>query len=146
MVWTQEITQYFNPYTFRETGHSDYVSVSNDLVVLQGDKIAYVAKEVAKLDVTYYQNKWLDTSAVSLIDFGQHFTDYSVERQNLQRLLNPNNMYPHCIVTYNQSRKANHMEFSINSLDLVLGVVGGLSAVILTTMQLIFGGFQEFTL
>ena len=59
----------------------------------------------------------------------------------MQRSPNPNNKFPHFIVTYVQSRKANKMEYSINSLDLVLGVVGGLSAVILTTMELIFGGF-----
>ena len=36
------------------------------------------------------------------------------------------------------------MVYAYNSLDLVLGVVGGLSAVVASAMELLFGGFEEF--
>ena len=36
------------------------------------------------------------------------------------------------------------MVYAYISLDLVLGVVGGLSAVVASAMELLLGGFEEF--
>ena len=49
-------------------------------------------------------------------------------------------------VEYLQSRLQTQNEFAIHSLDIVLGLVGGLSSIIWGTLYLIFGGYEQFKL
>ena len=67
-----------------------------------------------------------------------------VDSTQSEILANPNNLLPSLTIIYSQSRKANELTYSINSLDLVLGVVGGLSAVVFYGMQLVLGNFEDF--
>ena len=80
VVWTSEITRYFNPYTYQELGFEDYVSVSNDVSVLSKESTLVFSKQISKLEISYYPTAWLDTSAISLLDFGHQFEDYKVAR------------------------------------------------------------------
>ena len=57
---------------------------------------------------------------------------------------NPNNDRKVLVIDYVQSRKATEQEYAINSLDLILGFVGGLSAVIFYLMELVLGNFEDF--
>ena len=43
-----------------------------------------------------------------------------------------------------QSRVKNINEFSVNSLDIVLGLVGGLSGIVWGTLFLVFGNYESF--
>ena len=45
---------------------------------------------------------------------------------------------------YKQSRRVNELSWSINSLDLVLGVIGGLSGLIWSLLAMVFGGYESF--
>ena len=47
---------------------------------------------------------------------------------------------------YIQSRRQNIQEWSVVSLDLVLGLVGGLSGIIWSVLAMLFGGFESFKL
>ena len=40
-------------------------------------------KQISKTTVNYFSFEWLDTSAISLIDFGDEFTNYQVELSEL---------------------------------------------------------------
>ena len=81
VVWTSEITRYFNPYTYEDLGFEDYVSVSNDISVLNDESTLVFSKRISKLEISYYPTAWLDTSAISLLDFGHQFEDYKVAHQ-----------------------------------------------------------------
>ena len=45
-----------------------------------------------------------------------------------------------------QSRVVNNQQWAINSLDLVLGLVGGLSGIMWSILALVFGGYESFKL
>ena len=47
---------------------------------------------------------------------------------------------------FRSSRKVNKESWKINSLDLVLGLVGGLSSIIWGFLLLIFGNYESFKL
>ena len=49
-------------------------------------------------------------------------------------------------MTYGQSRLQTQNEFAIQSLDIVLGLVGGLSSIIWGCLFLVFGGYETFKL
>lgn len=51
---------------------------------------------------------------------------------------------PAMTVRYTQSRVQNQFTWSINSLDLVLGLVGGLAGVVYPALFLVFGGYENF--
>lgn len=45
-----------------------------------------------------------------------------------------------------QSRKTEGIEVAVQSLDIVLGLVGGLSSILWGTLYLVFGGYEQFKL
>ena len=101
---------------------------------------------MSQLSVDFFPIKWIDTSTISSIDFGEHFTNYQVARTQGQRLDNDENKNASVVIHYSQSRKSNSLSYAINSLDLVLGLVGGFSSIVLVTMQIVLGGFENFRL
>ena len=70
--------------------------------------------------------------------------NYFVDRSETDYLPNPDNARRSLMVSYMQSRKVSKHKYTINSLDLILGFVGGLSAVIFYVMELVLGNFEEF--
>ena len=48
--------------------------------------------------------------------------------------------------SYTQSRKQVNQQWSINSLDIVLGLVGGLAGIVWGLMALVFGPYEAFKL
>ena len=63
-----------------EDGYEDAVAVSSDVIIMADERQLYYSKEVSRLSVDFYKNRWLDTSAVSLVNFGDEFTNYQVAR------------------------------------------------------------------
>lgn len=48
------------------------------------------------------------------------------------------------MLAFKQSRRVNEYTWSINSLDLVLGVIGGLSGIVWAVLAMLFGGYEAF--
>lgn len=102
-----------------------------------------ISSEVAATEVEFFSFKWLDTSAISLVDFAQSFTNYSVENESRrQKKLQAGD--PVLFQIFTQSRVRNKNTFSIASLDLVLGLVGGFAAICWGTLGLILNPYESF--
>ena len=89
----------------------------------------------------------MDTSAISLFDFSKNFINYKVEDDStaLDRQASDwADAKPAITVRYTQSRVQNQFTWSVNSLDLVLGLVGGLAGVVYPALFFIFGGYENF--
>ena len=78
--------------------------------------------------------KWLDSSTIRAFDFGEYFDNYHIEQTHNQKLANVDNLRPHAVIHYSQSRKVTNIEIAIDSLDIVLGLVGGLAAIIFSVL------------
>ena len=47
-------------------------------------------------------------------------------------------------LSWKQGRRINEFTWSINSLDLVLGVIGGLSGIVWAVLAMALGGYEAF--
>ena len=121
-----------------------FVTLDQELVFPADGTQQVTAKHIEQTQIEYYTNNYLDTSAFELIDFAKHLTTYSVEK-SVPRLINDTgNKVSQVITGYVQSRRQETLTFSINSLDITLGLVGGLSGIIWAIMELVAGGYESF--
>ena len=65
----------------------------------------YHKKDIELEEISYFDNRFIDTSTIDLIDFGEHFKNYRVERENIQIFDRTTNTDPHALIHYSQSRK-----------------------------------------
>ena len=79
------------------------------------------------------------------MDFAEHLETYTVDHSTPRTISDTNNEFAHIITGWVQSRKQEDLTFSINSLDITLGLVGGLSGIIWAIMELVAGGYESFT-
>jgi len=101
---------------------------------------------VAKDTVSFFPFTWLDTSALTLVSLGEEFTQWNSDETSSREADNPLNDLPHYKIQYIQSRSQTTKEWSIVSLDMVLGLVGGLSGIIWAVLAMIFNSFESFKL
>ena len=93
--------------------------------------------------VTYWF-KWLDTSQISLFDFGLARRDYKVERQSGNKAGNAGHEQPVLRSICYQARRITQVEWSIASIDVILGLVGGVSGIIWAGLGLILAPYEDF--
>ena len=89
----------------------------------------------------------MDTSAINLFDFSENFTNYKVEDDSTaihKQASDFADAKPAMTVRYTQSRVQYQFTWAINSLDLVLGLVGGLAGVVYPALYMAFGGYENF--
>lgn len=83
----------------------------------------------------------MDTSSISLIDFSTDFENYHIlghESKTFHR--------DHIAVTWHQAREQLNVQVQINSLDTILGTVGGLASIIWGILQISTGDYYSFIL
>ena len=86
-------------------------------------------------------------SAITIFDMGKSFTNFGID----QRF---HTSYPSAaigsessasvLIYWKQGRRVNEFTWAINSLDLVLGVIGGLSGIVWAVFAMILGGYEGF--
>ena len=112
----------------------------------ENGKNQYYTNELAKNDISFYNNYFLDTSAISIVDLGTHYDNYEIDAVKFSSYPVSTAEADTAVVAiaWKQGRKVNEFTWSINSLDLVLGVIGGLSGIVWAVLAMIFGGYEAF--
>ena len=79
----EDISRFFQPKSYLENGYFQAVSIKEDGLVIDPkaptDQDIVFLKLISQTKVNFYKFEWLDTSAISIIDFGEEFTFYQVE-------------------------------------------------------------------
>ena len=73
----------------------------------------------------------MDTSAISVVDLGESFENFAIEKERKRKTASTDFAFRTVI---NQSRVQHKQTWAYESLDLVLGLVGGLAGVIWTVL------------
>ena len=81
LVYISDITRNFNAEEYSEVGYQKAISPNDDGFEINKKGTLLIQKQISKNTVNYYSNDWLDTSAISLIDFGKTFENYQVEKE-----------------------------------------------------------------
>ena len=90
---------------------------------------------------------FFDTSALSLVDLGQKFQNYVVDDRlysSYPPLDAEGEIKTEVVIVWKQGRRINELTWSINSLDLVLGVIGGLSSIVWAVLAMALSGYEAF--
>lgn len=81
MLYTAETSRFFNAETIERLGYMQYSTISSDSYFIKPSTYEYIVKFVSQTKVEYYPFKWIDTSSVSLFEFGQEFFNYRLNSQ-----------------------------------------------------------------
>ena len=100
----------------------------------------YVEKE----NIMVYWFQWLDTSQIAFFDLGNPYADYRVEDHQIRFFNNEKNEAPIYQNLLMQSRKSTDVTWSIQSIDLILGLVGGISAIAWGAIGMFLASYQDF--
>ena len=146
LAYTSDITRNFNAEEYRKVGYQKAISPSDDGYEINKEEGVFIQKQISKNTINYYSNDWLDTSAISLIDFGKTFENYQVEKE-ISRVA-PRGSLPDGRVeySYTQSRAIYTESWAIDSLDVVLGLVGGFTGLLWAALSVLLGGYENFKL
>ena len=60
----------------------------------------YHTKGIELEEISYFNNRFIDTSTIDVIDFGEHFKNYRVERENIQIFDRTSAYDPHALIHY----------------------------------------------
>ena len=99
---------------------------------------------IAKTRIRLFDFSWFDSSRISLFQFGESLVNYEVEKTQTRTIADTGDYLPQYRITYAQSRVQRSNTWAIKSLDLALGVVGGISAITWGTLALMFDGYESF--
>jgi len=94
--------------------------------------------------ISFFHNPVLDTSGIDLFNLATELVDYKVDIQQKTIFSNLDNADSFFRSTLVQSRKKNEVQWAINSLDLILGLVGGFTSVIWAILGLIIQPYEDF--
>ena len=107
-------------------------------------------KSVSKTEVQYFDFKWLDTASISFFDFFKQFENYRVQSSSNRsfsiKTAGKDEQFGHVQVIYGQSRLQYNVEWSVTTIDAVLGTVGGFVGLIWGALALVLGGYESFKL
>ena len=102
---------------------------------------------ISASQIAFYDNLVLDMSAITIFDMGKSFTNFGIDQSF-------HTSYPSAaigsessasvLIYWKQGRRVNEFTWAINSLDLVLGVIGGLSGIVWAVFAMILGGYEGF--
>ena len=96
--------------------------------------------------ISYYDFSIVDTSQIEALDFGQTFADYKTDVVQNTYLIDYQRLKSTVFVSQIvQSRKYSTVVWSINSLDLILGLVGGFTAMIWATLAFCISNYEDFS-
>lgn len=146
VAYSSEISRYFNIKTYNQNGYEDAIALTSDVVMAEANYTQYLHKEVEQQKVVRYDNKFLDTSLLTTVNFGKVIYDYQVSSQTQQKIRNEDKKFPAILIQYTQSRVQTTRKYIIVSLDMVLGLVGGLASIILSILSWSLGEHEEFRL
>ena len=83
-AYTTDVSRNFNADEYRKNGFQTPVSATDDGFAMNRDGTMIYQKLLSKTDVNYFNFSWLDTSSISMFDFGESFENYQVESSSLR--------------------------------------------------------------
>ena len=88
IIYVAEITRYFNAEEYSKNGYQSATTLSENMIFpIRGTK-TLISKDIAQSRISFFPFKWLDTSAISFVDFGTHFNNYRVQSESMRFLTN----------------------------------------------------------
>ena len=141
---TTTYTRYFDPEDYSKNGYLNTISLKEDLTNLAPSQTKRLSKNVSENTINFFDNMMIDTSAISVVNLGHTITTWKVEDAAISIDFRNDDREPLFLLEYDQSRKQNNYQWSINSLDVVLGLVGGVAGVVWSTLAYSLGDYEQF--
>ena len=87
LVYLREISHYFNAEFYNDNQYLDSVALTQELYYLETGKKFEIARYISETETEYYDFMWLDTSSITLLDFGQTFITYAVDYSKKRNII-----------------------------------------------------------
>ena len=144
MVQVGAVSRSFDPESYNENGFESFITLYENTYFPRVGSIELVTLSISKEVIRYFPFTWFDTSSLSSLQTGEELVNYQVYDEKQRSIDIGNSDAYELSVLFTQSRVVKNQKWSIVSLDLVFGLIGGLSAFLWALMSLIFGGYESF--
>ena len=144
ILLTSEITFYFDPEEYLNVGYQKAIVKETEFQLLNSLVCTHISSAISKTAIEFFSFKWLDTSSISALKFSKELVSWNVESKT--KNTSPGRPQGFAIFTslYTQSRSQYTITWSVQSLDIVLGLVGGVSGVVWAVFAYTIGDFEAF--
>ena len=143
-IMTWEMSRYYTYDLYKEHGYMPFIMTNENVFDLQPHATNFMVSYVMQQTTTTFDFKWIDTSQISLVDFGTTLYDYKTDRERQQYRSNAAYDDPVLKLYYVQSDRMVMTEWSIASIDIILGLVGGVSGILWTGLAMLLSPYETF--
>ena len=82
LIFSSLTTRYFEPEQYNEQGYQTPITMSTSQVSTNKEDVVFLQQRISKSEVSVYDFKLLDTSAISTVDLGTNHYNYAIESEN----------------------------------------------------------------
>ena len=79
-VYQTEITRYYKASFVSKNGFLPATTTNERLYEFKTDEVTHINNEVSKREVSVFDNRFLDTSAITLLNLAKEYECYETER------------------------------------------------------------------
>lgn len=144
VVYQSEITRYYSNEFYMEHGFLPVTNGNQNSNFLNDNQVEIYIGELWKTEINLFDNPILDTSALTYTDYSTKFKTYDTVTMSIASKTNLD--YSGMEYYWRQGSQVQQEQYTVYSLDILLGVVGGLSTIFWGLLQLCFHGYEEFKL
>ena len=139
-IW--EIDLYVEPNHYRETGLRN--ALRNIIAEFAPNKSGLQKKTiwVSLSNELFFDFHYFDTSGIDILDLADHYPAYFIQESYWNTYSEGSGFFLSIV----QDRQYQNKTIAIKSVDVILGIVGGLSSIVWGFLYIVMGGYQEFKL
>lgn len=140
------ITQKFSPDLWNDLGRTQFITRKRQMAQPVLTNKIYFEQNIEKNECSYFNSQWIDLSQFEFIYDGIDCSTY-----NTGTVISINEPYenkygeiPLLDLVLSQDRHFNEVEWTVMSVDIVLGIIGGFVGLIWGILTYLLGGYQGF--
>ena len=140
-VLTAGVFRYFNPEEYLEEGYQNAITLTEDIYTMSSDHLIDVYRWISTSYVQFYSFTFIDTTGIAFYDYSTQLTDYEPDGETSRNVVGKKAQFRQ---TYLLRRKQATYEWKVESLDILLGYIGGISSLVWATRAICMGGYENF--
>ena len=137
------IVQNFNPEFWTEHGFNDYVVTQwfqNNIELTKHTTNQFIG--LTKDDCSFFNTKVFDLSQFEAFYNGEDCSTYGITQQAVSKFPTSDEGDPLFISSLIQEKKYTETQWTVQSLDMLLAIIGGLTGLIWDSLSFGLGGYQ----
>ena len=142
------VSQHFEPQEYTDDQSMKFLTLTDELAIIEFETKQTTVYFIEQIKTALFNFKWLDISALQAvtelfdISWGKEILTYKVGKHSHFSVPSP--ISSEINITFKQAKTVHEQEFSIESLDVMLGLIGGYTALLWGVLGYCMNGYEGF--